>query len=180
MNISVPMSDKTLYIKLYKYINFYAYKLTGDSLHAEDLTHDAFTSYFLNKSKISDHPAAIKSYLYSTVRNKLLNEYKRTQINYKYWQRTGFTEKDTIDLDRLVIYTELLEEVEKLVNTLPKMCQKVIKLSFFEGLSNREIEKELNISINTVKTHKKRGLIYLQKNLNPEYFLLLCLLLIKN
>ena len=172
MNHSVSTSDRNLYINFYKYINFYAFKLTGNYSYAEDLTHDAFTSYFANKTKVSENPAAIKSFLYSSVRNKIINEHKRTKVNDRYWQKTGFNEQDSLELDRVLIYTELLAEVERLVNNLPAMCRKVIKLSFFEGLSNSEIKDNLNISINTVKTHKKRGLAYLQKNLNPEYYLL--------
>lgn len=110
----------------------------------------------------------------------MLNEHKRDEINQRYWRLSGYNEQDSVDLDHLLIYTELIEEIDKLVNTLPNMCQKVIKLSFFEGLSNMEIKEELNISINTVKTHKKRGLIYLQKKLNPEHFTLLLYFLTSN
>ncbi len=180
MNPSVTMSDKNLYISYYKYIKFYAFKLTGDYAQAEDLTQDAFTSYLMNKSKISSDPRAIKSFLFTAVKNKMLNEHKRGEINQRYWRLSGFNEQDSVDLDHLLIYTELIEEIDKLVNTLPNMCQKVIKLSFFEGLSNMEIKDELNISINTVKTHKKRGLIYLQKKLNPEHFTLLLYFLTSN
>ncbi|WP_313258113.1 sigma-70 family RNA polymerase sigma factor [Sphingobacterium sp.] len=180
MNTPVNMSDKNLYIKYYKFINFYAFKLTGDYERAEDLTQDAFTSYLLNKSKISSNPSAIKSFLYTAVRNKLINEHRRTEISQRYWRITGFDEKDPQDIDRLVIYTELLQEIDRLVNALPNMCQQVIKLSFFEGLTNNEIKDQLNISINTVKTHKKRGLAFLQKHLNPEYFLIFINLLTSN
>lgn len=177
MKSSVLNSDKNLYINYFKYVSYYAYKLTGDHEYSEDLAHDAFTSYYLNKGKISENPNAIKSFLYTSVRNKLYNEHKRLLVNRRYWDKTGFNEIDSLDLDRLIIQNELLEEIDKLVNSLPRMCQQVIKLSFFDGLSNNEIKEKLNISINTVKTHKKRGLNYIQQHLNTEHYLLLLIYL---
>ena len=169
--------DKLLYNQYFRFICFYAYQLSGDKNLAEDVAQEAFTSYYQQKAQVSNHPSAIKSFLYSSVRNYILNLHKRSQIKQRYWEKTVYKEEDSIDLEETILYTELLAEVETLISKLPKVCQQVMRLSYFEGLSNAEIIEKLDISINTLKTHRKRGLKYIQNHINPEFYLILCSLL---
>ena len=169
--------DKLLYNQYFRFICFYAYQLSGDKNLAEDVAQEAFTSYFQQKDQVSNHPSAIKSFLYSSVRNYILNLHKRTQIKQRYWEKTIFKEEDPLNLEESILYTELLAEVEKLINKLPKVCQQVMRLSYFEGLSNAEIIQKLDISINTLKTHRKRGLKYIKNHINPEFYFILCSIL---
>ncbi|MGN5953555.1 RNA polymerase sigma factor [Sphingobacterium lactis] len=169
--------DKLLYNQYFRFICFYAYQLSGDKNLAEDVAQEAFTSYYQQKAQVSNNPSAIKSFLYSSVRNYILNLHKRSQIKQRYWEKTVYKEEDSIDLEESILYTELLAEVETLISKLPKVCQQVMRLSYFEGLSNAEIIEKLDISINTLKTHRKRGLKYIQNHINPEFYLILCSLL---
>ncbi len=170
--------DKSLYDTYYKYVCFYAYQLIGNRSLAEDVTQDAFLAYLQNSHKVSSETKAIKSFLYSSVRNRILNLYKKGKIEERYWEKISFLESDSSDYERLIIYNELLEQIEKLVSQLPPMCQQVMRLSFFEGLSNQEIIEKLDISINTIKTHRKRGIKYIQNNLDPELFAIFLLSII--
>lgn len=151
---------------------YFAYTLVGDYNLAEDFVQEAFVAYFRKKEEISPHESSVKSYLYSSVKNSVLNWNRRNKVEQKYWEKTGFVEYDDVDLNHALIETEVLSEINRIVAELPEACQVIFKLSYIEGFSNQEIADQLSLSINTIKTQKSRGLKYVQSKLNPEFFLL--------
>ena len=68
---------------------------------------------------------------------------------------------------------ELVERILARIELLPERCSQVMKLSFIECKKYKEIAEELNISVNTVKTHITTGL----KTLRDEFPASLLLLL---
>ena len=166
------MTDRYIFDKYYKGMCYFAYTLTGDMALAEDLAQEAFVAYYRKKQDIAPNESTIKSYLYSSVKNSVLNWVRHNKVQEKYWARTGFDERDDIDLNHSLIETEVITEIYRIVTELPDACQAIFKLSYLEGFSNQEISEQLNLSVNTIKTQKRRGLKYVQSKLNPEFFLL--------
>lgn len=171
------VADKVLFTKYYKLLCFFAWKMVKDQAQAEDLAQDAFVSYFQNKSRLSTDEAAIKAFLYSAVRFAVFNQNRKTLSEKKYWERSPFSEADTIDYEHQIIQAEFTFEIHVALQKLPEACQKVFSLSYLEGMTTEEIANELEVSINTIKTHKKRGLKALRKMLRPEFFSLFLLFL---
>ena len=71
---------------------------------------------------------------------------------------------------------ELLERILTRIDQLPDRCGEVMRLCFIECKKYKEIAEELNISVNTVKTHITTGL----KTLRDEFPTSLLLLLLAN
>ncbi|MNL56682.1 ECF RNA polymerase sigma factor SigW [compost metagenome] len=69
-----------------------------------------------------------------------------------------------------IIESELIEKLYQAISTLPEGCKKVFKLGYLEGLSNTKIAETLNISVNTVRAQKQRGLKALKTRLDYESF----------
>jgi RNA polymerase sigma-70 factor (ECF subfamily) len=61
------------------------------------------------------------------------------------------------------------------INALPDECQKVFRMSRFEGKKYSEIAVTLGISINTVKYHIKNAIKQLSQVITPYIFLLIFL-----
>lgn len=157
---------------------YFSFQLIGDKSIAEDLVQDAFVAYWSNKGKVSDHPLAIKDYLYTAVRNSCLNLIRRKKVLERYLNsrtENDFSEEKII---HKIIESELIEKLYQAINTLPDGCKKVFKLGYLEGLSNTKIAETLNISINTVRAQKQRGLKALKTRLDYESFLILVAILI--
>ncbi|UIR56261.1 sigma-70 family RNA polymerase sigma factor [Sphingobacterium sp. SRCM116780] len=161
--------NKLLFEQHYKSLCHFAWKLCGDIVEAEDLAQDAFIAYFKNKEHISSHEIAIKQFLYTSIKYAFLNVKRKEKVEEKYWSATPFSEQSVDSFELNIIHSEVLAEVHNIVNSLPIGCQVIFKMGYFEGLSNQEIAKELNISVNTVKTQKQRGLKIVKSKLHPEF-----------
>lgn len=78
--------------------------------------------------------------------------------------------RDSFYLKEVVI-EEVSTRIETAIDTLPKKCAQIIRLSI-GGLTNPEIAQHLGISLNTVKAQKKIA----YKKLRPllkDYFVLM-------
>lgn len=137
----------------------YAYRMLVDQDAAEDLVQEIFIDLWKNiqtrKIEIS-----VQGYLYTSVRNRCLNYLKSLEVTNKH-----YILDISVSLDQeepFKIFDE--EEQEKMhdmarsiLARLPEKMQKIFKLKVVEGYSYAEIAKELDVSVNTVKTQLKRA-----------------------
>ena len=77
--------------------------------------------------------------------------------------------------EKAEIHAEKMKKVLDAMEKLPLKCRQVFKMAYFEGLKNKEIANSLDISENTVKTHKKLALKQLRINLLSTIAFLICL-----
>lgn len=166
-------SDKLLFTRYYKTLCYFAFQMVKDQNLAEDLAQDAFVSYFQNKPAVADDERAIKTFLYSSVKFAVYNLSRKSKTVRKFWERKGFQEFDETDYEHQIIRTEFMQAINEALQNLPEGCRKIMSMSYLEGLSNDEIAGQLDLSINTIKTQKKRGLSVLRDKLRPDYLTLL-------
>lgn len=103
-----------------------------------------------------------RSYLYTVVRNLLVEQARRARI--VPMERMG--EIDTLRIpseepgpERRVGARQELERLERIVASLPEQCRRAFQLQKFRGLSQREIASEMNISEKTVEKHLATALL---------------------
>ena len=81
--------------------------------------------------------------------------------------------------DRLMEWvSDLLRQVYEHIKSLPAEQEKVMRMCL-SGLGNQEIADKLGVSVNTVKTHKSRGLKFLRGKVEEGEISVLCLCLFK-
>ncbi len=135
---------------------------------AEDIAEESFLKLWNNRNSITN-ANSIKSWLYSTTRNACLDHLRRQEVksrnekNYNYLQEA---ETESYHLEAM-IRTELLEELHAALQQLPDQCRLVFTKLYIEGKGVAHTAEEMNLSINTVKSHKARGLMLLRKKLEP-------------
>ena len=180
MNTEYPVnSDKIrdIYSKYHSLLCFYAFKFTKSHSAAEDIVQSVFAKLF-EKNITLDSENALKSYLFSAVRNTALNNIKREGIKNRFAVYTishdGEADNSSYLLDR--IETEILYELFSKLDQLPKECSKVFRLSYIEGMSNQEIADALGISVNTVKSQKSRAKQLLKESLKDLFVIAMFLL----
>lgn len=161
----------------YKRLCLYAYKLTNNAELAEDVVQEAYYVLFKKDDWEGWASQEISNYLYGIVRNICFNEFRKKNVIKRYWERVEYSEKQDAIFDFNLIYVEAMNEVYRIVETMPEGCARVFKMGYLEGLKNKEIATLLGITINTVKTQKRRGMRILLNEINPEFLPLFLLLL---
>jgi RNA polymerase sigma factor (sigma-70 family) len=84
-------------------------------------------------------------------------------------------EGDVIDLER--VQTELIEKIHQYLEKLPG--GDILRMSYLEGKSTKEIADQLNITENTVYIAKSRSLKALRSMLSKTDWMLFALVFLK-
>ena len=164
---------KSLYDKYYEALFLFGQKYIPNSEAVEDLVQESFIKVWEKRSSFF-HEAALKAFLYKSVRNACLNylDHQKVERNYEAQSKTDVLSEDYF-LNN-VIEEEVNRIISDTVNKLPESARMIYLLSL-KGLKNAEIAEDLNISINTVKTQKQRAGKFLKENLKGLFTMLLFL-----
>lgn len=159
---------KRFFEEQYPSFCIFANNYLQDKAVSADIVQEAFV-YVWNKREYIRDTAAARSYLYKYIKNHCLNflrdskrrqEIMKENIESQEFYRDNLVERETYE----IIYHAIKD--------LSHQNQHVIELSL-DGLSNKEIAEELNITVNTVKTIKQRAFKALRRVLEPSLFALL-------
>jgi RNA polymerase sigma-70 factor (ECF subfamily) len=165
---------KEVFHSYYPRLCYFAYKLVNSKSVAEDLVQDVFLN-ILGKQYDFKKEQALKAFLYQAVKNASLNALKKKNVKDRYADSIMPISSEEPQVLENLIKSEVYGNLHAALQSLPKGCRKVVRLSYFDGLKNDEISQMLNVSVNTVKTQKKRALQLLRLRLNS--FLILFFLL---
>ncbi len=160
-------SFEDIFREYYPRLCDYAISFLRNDEMAQDVVQDAFVVYLDQRKKISDHPLAIKSFLYQTVRFSCLNKFRRDGVNSRFLQKFRPDDVESETAMDSMIHAEVIGHLHAALQALPEGCALVLKLGFIEGLTNGQIAEELNISIHTVKSQKQRAIKLLKKQVDP-------------
>lgn len=159
-------SFDNLYHDLFPSLVVFARKYVDDDSLSEDLVQEVFVKLWHNISFINIR-ISIKSYLYTAVRNHSINYLNRKSVLDKKIEDETNYEMTSYD-EYVMLSQDVYDQVHKAIRSLPKKSQEVIRLSMNE-LSVAEIQEELNVSKNTVKTHRRRGYAMLREKLKTIF-----------
>jgi RNA polymerase sigma-70 factor (family 1) len=144
-------SYQSIFSVLYPLMCLFSRKFIKNYDDVEDITQEAFIELWNERAKFESFEQ-IKAFLYVSIKNKCLNYLKHQNIKEKYSQTILF-EQDQ-HFENFVIEAEVINQLNNAINNLPEQRRLIMQLSI-QGLSNNEIAENMQISINTVKLHKK-------------------------
>lgn len=128
---------------------------------AKDIVQECFIAYWEKKKKIN--PERGIHYLYVSVRNKcmnLLRDKKRIIVNdfiVELW------DDEQVDIESNE-QSNRMKWLENEINKLPLRCRRIFKLHKFNGLTHKEISKELGISQKTIERQINIAFKKIKKN----------------
>jgi RNA polymerase sigma-70 factor (family 1) len=146
-------------------LRYYCEQLTGTDEESEDLVCEIFVTLWRKQIKFEsvEHTQA---FLYRSAKNSCLNFIRNGNRAIEKKEKLSVeTTELSDDYLNTIIRTEVWAELYRAVERLPSQCCKVITLSYLEGMSNQEIADEMNLSLQTVKNYKLRGLDLLKDKL---------------
>ncbi|MBD9093648.1 RNA polymerase sigma-70 factor [Bacteroides intestinalis] len=162
---------------------YFAMRFLKSREYAEDVFQDAFTVVWQSRRFI-DPDASFSSYLYTIIRNRLLNQLRDAANEEKLKESILSQALDyTDDTKREVMLNDLKFIISRALEQLTPRQRKIFEMSREAQLSHKEIAGELGISVNTVQEHISSSLkiirTYLIKYSGSEYtdiiLLLTCL-----
>ena len=156
--------------EFYPALCFFINKILKDEEAAHDIAQEAFICFWNKKKDIRSLHAA-KSYLFKFAKNRSLNylrdnhsksavQPEEVEMNYSY--------------NDFAIENETYGLIYNAIQTLSPREKQVIELTL-DGLKNSEIAKQLDVSVNTVKTLKSRAFRTLRavlKGVTFQFFVL--------
>lgn len=149
----------SIYDQYFTQLMLFGFKFTNNRQDVEDVVSGVFYKILRKNIKLPEQ-SKIKSYLYQSVYRDIINLKKRQNMESSYAQE----EYDTLNfsalsssLEQMIDLNEWKEELYSKINKLPTACKKVVMLSLKE-YGRKQIAKELGITEETVKAHKRNAI----------------------
>jgi len=145
------------YLALYRY----AYRLSGSSADAEDLTQETFCKAQLHFGQLRD-PSRAKPWLFSILRNAYLHRARADR------------QQNCVSLESIGDVAEPLppqlpdidpERLQQALNELPEPFRTPIILFYFEDFGYREIAEQMDLPLGTVMSRLARAKAFLRTRL---------------
>lgn len=131
----------------------------GNESEVDDIIQEAFVRVL--EARETTKIDAPKAFLFATARNLALGGIRKRAIRGEK-NLADFYNTDILDesenLTRSVSRAEELELLTKAIQSLPARCRQIITLRKIYGMSQKDIAKELGISVNTVETQGTIGM----------------------
>lgn len=139
-----------------------------DTQSAEDAVQDIFLKLWTVADRFDPEIASESTFVAMIARRRLIDLSRK-----KAWPQSREIEFDSFSNSEMDVASraEINDEAAKareLLGELPTDQQKVIKLSVYDGLSHSRIADATGLSLGTVKTHMRRGMLKLRKALFPQ------------
>lgn len=141
---------------------------------AEDVVQQAFLSLWEHASQFDARKARVSTWLHVFVRNRcidLIRKRKHATLSTDAHDENDspFEFSDgTKPLDEQLTLKTQQEKIQQALQLLPEEQRTVIKIAYYEGLSQQEISERLNFPLGTIKTRMRLGMLKLTQILKNE------------
>ncbi|MDD3687391.1 MAG: RNA polymerase sigma-70 factor [Bacteroidales bacterium] len=166
----------TVFRMYYRDLCRFAMFMNCSSEDAEELVQDMFFKLWQNRNQINVISSS-KSYLFTSVKNSMLNKHKHEKVKQMYAADYRYTNKEESDDFEMDENREKIKNIELAIAELPEKRREIFVKSKVEGKKYKEIADELQISVKTVENQMGEALKFLRNKLSAKEFLILLLLL---
>ena len=154
----------------------YAEYVLKDISQSEDLVQEVFVQLWQKKDQVQINES-LKSYLYRSVKNRCLNEFRHNKVKDQHVEYAKASSRDHYDaVDHVVEGDDLKNQLTKSLEKLPPKCKKVFLMNRYEEKKYSEIAEELDISVKAVEAHMSKALKILRVELKDFLSLILIML----
>ncbi|HEY9653542.1 MAG TPA: sigma-70 family RNA polymerase sigma factor [Coleofasciculaceae cyanobacterium] len=144
-----------------------ALRVLANPQEAEDLTQEVFLTFWRN-SNYNPARGSLSSFLTTLTRSRAIDRLRSRGTVLKFlqrWSETMTTETSSPTPFEVASLNQRSHYVRNALAQLPDNQRQVLEMAYYEGLSQSEIARTLNIPLGTVKTWARQGLLTLRRNL---------------
>ena len=172
---------RKVYEQYFRPVSYFALKVLRDDTYAEDIVSETFRKAWDNRQKFATL-RHLENFLYLVTRNGCISHLRSIRVmetSTKEWVRIASnteSEASPVDLER--VQARVLEIVFEKLQELPG--GNVLRMSYIEGKSTKQIATELQISENNVYIIKSRSLKTLRMMLDNKEWMFFLLVFLKS
>ena len=169
-------SFRAIYDKYSRELFLYAINIINDKIICEDIIQEIFISLWSKRKeqKIS----SLRPYLFQAVKFQIFNHFRNNRFSKEDLTRLNIVDV-SMNVSEKLEYSELDQIIRDYVAKLPQRCRQIFVLSRYQHKSNKEIAKELDISVQAVKNQISKALLFLRSNLPLEEAVFLILIFLQ-
>lgn len=138
--------------------------MLGSTAEAEDLTQDIFLN--LARSAFDPRRGSLRTYLSILARSRCLDRLRSWRSRQRSLERGRVELQGNPAADpalEQLAQAEQVVEVQTALAELSESQRQVLKMAYYEGMSQTEIAKQLDLPLGTVKARARRGLLRLRE-----------------
>ena len=142
----------------------FANSILQDDHLSKDVVQDVFFQCWKKRKRLEAN-SKIKSYLFTSVKNKALEKIRRNKMFSRHESSVlqhALMQRNIEDESEKYVR---LEQIHSAIHSLPEKCRQVFLMSKINGLSYAEIAEYLGISVKTVENQIVRGLKLIREKL---------------
>jgi RNA polymerase sigma-70 factor (ECF subfamily) len=155
-----------------RYLYHIAYRLTGNTEDAKDLTQETLWQAHRKSSKYV-YEKSLKAWLRTMMTNRFRDQKRKKSLKLVALEDAFIQSEPPHSVDRLSVEEQveqrlMLERVKDEIQELPEIYRRVVVLRHFRGYSYTEISDALDIPEGTVKTQLFRARKMLKERLSKK------------
>ena len=137
----------------------------------EDIIQELFFNLWINRDFLQIKH--LKSYLYTSARNKMLNHIRDEKLHSALLANYVLEEKELNEAYECIDKEKFDRKLDEVIDDLPYKCKKVFKLSRYSKMTYKEIAKKEGISEKMVEKHISSALKKIKEKMKNMSFILL-------
>ena len=145
-------------------------EILGDRWEAEEVIQDIFSVLWKKPEAYSPTKGKFSSWLQVLTRNRSIDRYRsrKRRLDRGETDEILSSRPDQMDKDgaEKATASDEHEHLHRAFTHLPQEQRQVIELSYFKGLNQQEIAKQLNLSLGTVKSRIRLAIEKLRNSLS--------------
>lgn len=119
----------------------------------DDILQEVFVKIWLNRQKIGN-AETFNAYIFTITKNGVLNLIRKNLRDHIFREQLFLRSvAEEYQLENQLEFEEIKVVIDQIVAKLPEKRQQIFILSRTDGLSNKEISTQLNISKKTIEDH---------------------------
>lgn len=175
---------KYFFHKFYNNIVGFCVQFIHNENDAKEIAQEAFLNLWNTKEKINSING-VSSFLYTFSKSKCLNILRHKKVKERYINNTLNKKENNLHIEVLqslqfdtLTFTELEKLIANSIDDLPEKTKEIFKRKRFQNKKNKEIAKEMDISIKTVELHFSKAIKVLKTKLAEYIYLILISILL--
>jgi RNA polymerase sigma-70 factor (ECF subfamily) len=150
-----------VYNEWYARLVYFARRYVSGEPDIEEIVNESFVKFWLRRDRF-DALAKIKSFLYITTRNALIDLIAKNKVTPVITPGDGTLADLADDNDpfyrREAMLSDVLGALFREIEHLPEKCREVVLLTYREGLNTAEVAARMGISVSNVTSQRNRAM----------------------